>query len=215
VKKGMDENTNKFVALKFMTRDDMKMKDLRQVQTEIKSMVRINSPHVVKLYGFHAHCKYFDRNGKVCDTIMLILEYCPGGELFDIVFYTNQLDNVTARTYFVQLLNGLKSCHDAGIVHRDIKPSNLLLDKDYKLKITDFGQSHISKEKQKDLNTRCGTPGFQAPEIRKGENYTKSCDIFSCGVVLFILLTGHPPFVHASSKDKWYRPMCEKNPEAF
>merc|ERR1719320_1476112 len=198
-----------------MTRDDMKIKDLRQVQTEIKSMVRINSPYVVKLYGFHAHCKYFDRNGKFCDTIMLILEYCPGGELFDIVFYTNQLDNVTARTYFVQLLNGLKSCHDAGIVHRDIKPSNLLLDKDYQLKITDFGQSHISKEKQKDLSTRCGTPGFQAPEIRRAENYTKSCDIFSCGVVLFILLTGHPPFVHASSKDKWYRPMCEKNPEAF
>jgi len=192
----------------------------KQVHTEIKSMIRINNPHVMKLYAYNLHCKYPEKTGKRLDAILLVLEYCPGGELFDILYYTNKLDSVTARTYFIQMLKGLKACHNAGVAHRDIKPQNLLLDGRYQLKITDFGLSFISK-KNKDIGNTLiktgyvGTRGYQAPEVLKGEKYTKVCDIFSCGVVLFILLTGYPPFEQAWREDKWYRPMCEVNPEAF
>jgi len=222
VKKGVDEKTKVPVALKFMMRADKPfLRDQgKQVHTEIKSMIRIDNRHVMKLYAYNLHCQYPEKSGKKLSTILLVLEYCPGGELFDILYYTHQLDTVTARTYFIQILKGLKACHNAGVAHRDIKPQNLLLDGRFQLKITDFELSYIAKE-NKDLEgtlirTRgVGTRGYQAPELLKGERYTKVCDIFSCGVVLFILLTGYPPFEQAWREDKWYRPMCELNPEAF
>jgi len=79
----------------------------------------------------------------------------------------------------------------------------------------------LTAEQKKDLNgmliktSYFGTRSYQAPELLKGKKYTKACDIFSCGVVLFILLTGYFPFELARREDKWYRPMCESNPEAF
>merc|ERR1719186_562820 len=94
----------------------------KQVHTEIKSMIRIDNPHVMKLYAYNLHCKYPEKDGKTLNTILLVLEYCPGGELFDILYYTQQLDPKTARTYFNQMIIGLKACHEAGIIHRDLKP---------------------------------------------------------------------------------------------
>merc|ERR1719228_945490 len=178
----------------------------RRVRTEIQCMVKVKSPHVMKLIGYDLKCKYPDKSGKTLKTILLVLEYCPGGELFDILYYTRKLTPILARTYFIQLMQGLKACHDIGIAHRDIKPQNLLLGANYELKITDFGLSFIS-DKKRDLDamiTGCGTRGYQAPELLKGEAYTKACDIFSCGVVLFILITGYPPFEQAWRADKWY-----------
>jgi len=221
VKKGVDAKTNILVALKFMMRADKQFlqNQGRQVHTEIKSMIRIDNPYVMKLYSYNLHCIYPEKSGKMLNTILLVLEYCPGGELFDILYYTQQLDIVTARTYFIQMMKGLQGCHDVGVCHRDIKPQNLLLDGRYQLKITDFGLSFMTKEKKnlddQLISSNVGTRGYQAPELLKGEKYTKACDIFSCGVVLFILLTGYPPFEQAWREDKWYRPMCNLNPAAF
>jgi len=216
VKKGVVEKTSAVVALKFSLISSEK-DQARRVQTEVQCMIKIKSPHVMKLIGYDLKCKYPDKSGKTLKTILLVLEYCPGGELFDILYYTQKLNPIVARTYFVQLMQGLKACHDIGIAHRDIKPQNLLLGAKYELKITDFGLSFIS-EKKRDLDkmrTGCGTRGYQAPELLKGEEYTKACDIFSCGVVLFILMTGYPPFEQARREDKWYKPMCESNQKAF
>jgi len=220
VKKGVQEKTNKAFALKFMLwdRKNLSKEQARQVHCEINAMMRINNPYVMKLETYDLHCNYPDKSGKTLNTMMLVLEYCPGGELFDILLYTHQLDPVTARTYFVQMLKGVKACHEVGVVHRDIKPQNLLLDERYQLKISDFGLSFLSKEKNETLGllkSYCGTPGYQAPELLKGEWYTKACDIFSCGVVLFILLTGYPPFRKAGKDDKYYSPMCELNHKLF
>jgi len=218
VRKGMIEKTKSLVALKFVLLE--KKKFLREqgklIYTEVQSMIRIENPFVIKLLDYNLDCQYPDKNGKIHNTILLILEYCPGGELFDILYYTHRLSPITARTYFVQMMNGLKACHDAGVVHRDIKPQNLLLDEHFQLKIADFGLSFISKLcGEQMLKSRCGTRGYQAPELLKGEQYSKACDIFSCGVVLFILLTGHPPFEHARRSDRFYKPLCESNIKEF
>jgi len=220
VKRGVDERTQKPVALKFLEVDMHNLSSQRsQVYNEIVSLRRINNPHVVKILSYDLKCKYPDKSGKYRKTFLVVLEYCPGGELFDILKYTSKLDPVTARTYFIQMLEGLKACHDVGVVHRDMKPQNLLLDACYQLKIADFGLSYISKDKKdlkdRTMKTQCGTRGFQAPELLKGDRYTKACDIFSCGVVLFILLIGYRPFEHAWREDKWYKPMCESNPKEF
>jgi len=218
VRKGMVEKTKSLVALKFMLLADKKFlrEQGKQTYTEIQAMIRIDSPYVIKLEDYNLDCQYSDKSGKIHNTILLVLEYSPGGELFDILYYTQRLGPITARTYFVQMMRGLKACHDAGVVHRDIKPQNLLLDEHFQLKVADFGLSFITQVHGDNmLRARCGTRGYQAPELLKGEKYTKSCDIFSCGVVLFILLTGHPPFEHARKTDKFYRPLCESNTEEF
>jgi len=219
VKKGVDTKTGSIVALKFMSRADKswEKEQADQVRTEIKSMIKIKSKNVMKLFAYNLNCKYPERNGSTLNTILLVLEFCPGGELFDILYYTQQLDDKTARTYFLQMMDGLQACHDAGIVHRDLKPQNLLMDAKYQLKITDFGLSKLCK----DANTAVmkthyvGTRGYQAPELLKRKKYGKACDIFSAGVVLFILLTGYPPFEQAAKGDKWYLPLVQKNPDKF
>merc|ERR1711920_713551 len=166
------------------------------------------------------NCKYPEKTGAKLQTILLVLEYCPGGELFDILYYTNQLDATTSRTYFIQMIKAIKACHDVGIVHRDIKPQNLLMDGAYQLKLTDFGLSFLGKEgvdAEKIVMKTCyaGTRGYQAPELLKKKNYNKACDIFSAGVVLFILLTGYPPFEQAVKTDKWYHPLTAKDTKKF
>jgi len=219
VKKGVIEETKSEVAMKFLLKSDIKfLRDqAHRVRIEIQSMVQVDNPHVMKLFAYNLQCKYPDKSGKTLQTVLLVSEYCPGGELFDILYYTDKLHPTTARTYFVQLLKGLKACHDIGIVHRDIKPQNLLLDNHFQLKINDFGLSFISKHKEEmiTMETCCGTRGYQAPEILKRETYTKACDIFSCGVVLFILITGYPPFEMARRDDKWYKPLCDLNKKLF
>lgn len=222
VKKGLDQKTKAKVALKFMTRakKTWEREQAQQVRTEIKSLMRINHPNVMKLYAYNLNCKYPDKSGDFLPTILLVLEYCPGGELFDILYYTNQLDQVTARTYFIQMMHAIKACHDVGIVHRDIKPQNLLMDGNYKLKLTDFGLSFLAKEgvdaEKIMMNTSyVGTRGYQAPELLKREPYQKACDIFSAGVVLFILLTGYPPFEQAIKTDKWFNPLAKMDVDKF
>lgn len=112
-----------------------------------------------------------------------------------------------ARFYFKQLIDGLDYLHSSGIAHRDLKPDNLLLTKDFVLKIADFGYSKALSETRRGLTkSRVGTDAYMAPEVLYGHAYFPICaDLFSCGVILFILYTGHPPFQFAETKDFWYQ----------
>lgn len=217
VKYGKDKTNGGEVALKFMAKEDGKYahEQRAQVATEIKSLIRIRHDHVMKLYGYKTNAMYPQYDGSFIETILLVLEYCPGGELFDILYYCqNQLDEAVARTYFKQMILGVEACHKAGVVHRDIKPQNLLLDSDYMLKLTDFGLSKLQKRRSEKMKTTyVGTRGFRAPElIAKVKEYTKACDIFSCGVVLFVMLTGYMPCNTAEKTDQWYRPLTKSPP---
>ena len=104
-----------------------------------------------------------------------------------------------ARVAFFQIITALDYCHGKGVVHRDLKPENLLYSdgtEDAALKIADFGLARLfSDEKHMEMmTTMCGTPGYVAPEILKGLKYDSSVDIWSAGVILYILLCGYPPF---------------------
>jgi len=147
------------------------------------------------------------------DCILLVLEFAPGGELFDILYYTNALEPVVARTYFKQFIAGLEACHQAGVAHRDLKPQNLLLDSKFNLKITDFGLSKVFQSDTATLmkTAYAGTKGYQAPELLLNRPYDYLADVFSAGVVLFILLTGYPPFEQAHKNDRWFRPLAKSD----
>jgi len=236
VKRGQDIKTGKIVALKFMEKADVSWvkEQAKQVETEIEALKNIRHQNVMKLYAYNLNAQYPTATGaaakddthgnkkrdseqKYIDTILLVLEYAPGGELFDILYYTSALKETVARTYFKQIINGLEACHNANVVHRDLKPQNLLLDSKFNLKITDFGLSKIIQSDADAVmkTTYVGTRGYQAPELLLNQKYDLKCDIFSVGVILFILMAGYPPFEQASKNDKWFKPLMQGKIDKF
>jgi len=130
------------------------------------------------------------------------MELCTGGELFDRIIEKGHFNETGARNIFGQIMRAIFYCHENKICHRDLKPENfLLLDSrdDAPLKVIDFGLSSVfgdtkgTAAPKADMTTRAGTPYYISPEVLAGK-YDESCDIWSSGVILYILLCGYPPF---------------------
>lgn len=123
----------------------------------------------------------------------MVLEYA-GGELFDYIVSHGKLDEQQARRFFQQMICAVEYCHRHKVVHRDLKPENLLLDDQLNVKIADFGLSNIMTDGNF-LKTSCGSPNYAAPEVISGKLYAgPEVDVWSCGVILYVLLVGRLPF---------------------
>ncbi len=130
---------------------------------------------------------------KTSQEIIMVLEYA-GGELFDYIVQHGKMDENEARRFFQQIICAVEYCHRHKIVHRDLKPENLLLDSDLNVKIADFGLSNIMTDGNF-LKTSCGSPNYAAPEVINGKLYAgPEVDVWSCGVILYVLLVGRLPF---------------------
>ncbi|GFY99734.1 protein kinase superfamily protein [Actinidia rufa] len=106
-----------------------------------------------------------------------------------------RLHENTSRQYFQQLIDAVSHCHSKGVYHRDLKPENLLLDSHGNLKVSDFGLSALPQQGVELLHTTCGTPNYIAPEVLSNQGYDgAAADIWSCGVILYVLLAGYLPF---------------------
>lgn len=133
--------------------------------------------------------------------IFLVLELCRHGELFDYLTSVVALSEKKTKSIMKQLFEAVEFVHSKGIVHRDLKPENILLDDDLNVKVTDFGFATQLAEGET-LTELCGTPGYLAPELLKAsmyessEGYDKQVDIWACGVIMYTLLVGFPPFWH-------------------
>ncbi|XP_037512493.1 phosphorylase b kinase gamma catalytic chain, skeletal muscle/heart isoform isoform X1 [Rhipicephalus sanguineus] len=133
--------------------------------------------------------------------IFLVLELCRHGELFDYLTSVVALSEKKTKSIMKQLFEAVEFVHSKGIVHRDLKPENILLDDDLNVKVTDFGFATQLAESET-LTELCGTPGYLAPELLKAsmyessEGYDKQVDIWACGVIMYTLLVGFPPFWH-------------------
>lgn len=135
--------------------------------------------------------------------IFIVVELVEGGELFEYLVDKKLLSEEEARFFFHQLVDGLMYCQSSGVCHRDLKPENLLLDRLGNLKISDFGLSTLyvgdadgdGQQRAELLHTTCGTPNYVAPEVLESRGYDgKSADVWSVGVILFVLLAGFLPF---------------------
>ncbi|KAI5451312.1 serine/threonine-protein kinase gin4 [Naganishia albida] len=159
-------------------------KVLLGIEREIVIMKLIDHPNVLNLYDV------WETSGE----LYLIMEYVPGGELFDYLVKRGRLPETEALHYFQQIIHAVDYCHRFNICHRDLKPENLLLDKDKNIKVADFGMA-AWEAGEKMLETSCGSPHYASPEIVAGQAYHGSCsDIWSCGIILFALITGRLPF---------------------
>ncbi|CAD6258704.1 unnamed protein product [Miscanthus lutarioriparius] len=169
-----------------------------QIRREITTMRLVAHKNIVELHEVMA-----TRN-----KIYFVMEYVKGGELFDKIEKSGKLTEAIAHKYFQQLISAVDYCHSRGVYHRDLKPENLLLDENENLKVSDFGLSALSESKRQDglLHTTCGTPAYVAPEVisKTGYDGAKS-DIWSCGVVLFVLVAGYLPF-QGPNLMEMYRP---------
>ena len=200
-------------AMKQITKN--KIPDITKFQTEIKILSMVDHPNIVRLFEVIEDDKYFN----------LLQELCTGGELFK-KYQSTQLKEKEIAKIFKQIMSAVAYCHDKGIVHRDLKLENILFaseDPDSPIKIIDFGFSVLlgknpnlkSEEKEKDKNpeqndqkkfglrrmrSKVGTLYYISPEIIKG-NYDEKCDIWACGVILYILLCGYPPFTGNTDKE--------------
>ncbi|XP_047964751.1 CBL-interacting serine/threonine-protein kinase 9 [Salvia hispanica] len=188
VKFATNTETGDRVAIKIIQRDQiLHHRMVEQIKREISTMKLIKHPNVVNLVEVMASKT----------KIYIVLEYVDGGELFDEIAKYGKLDENSARRYFQQLINAVDYCHSRGVYHRDLKPENLLRDSYGTLKVSDFGLSAISKQVRDDglLHTACGTPNYVAPEVLTDKGYDgTSADVWSCGVILFVLMAGYLPF---------------------
>ncbi|ERM97674.1 hypothetical protein AMTRI_Chr01g132530 [Amborella trichopoda] len=179
--------TGQSVAIKVLDKEKILKGGLvSHIKREIAILRRVRHPNIVQLYEVMA--------SKV--KIYFVMEYVKGGELFNRVS-KGRLKEETARKYFQQLISAVGFCHVRGVYHRDLKPENLLLDENGDLKVSDFGLSAVSDQIRQDglFHTFCGTPAYVAPEVLSKKGYDAAkVDIWSCGVILFVLMAGYLPF---------------------
>lgn len=183
--------TGQSVAIKVIDKEKiLKVGLINQIKREISVMKLVKHPNVLQLYEVMASKS----------KIYFAIEYAKGGELFKKVA-KGRLKEDVARNYFQQLISAVDFCHSRGVYHRDLKPENLLLDENGVLKVSDFGLSALVESKSQDglLHTTCGTPAYVAPEVIKSKGYDGAkADIWSCGVILYVLLAGYLPFHDAN-----------------
>ncbi|KAJ3112433.1 hypothetical protein HK100_002341 [Physocladia obscura] len=200
VKLGTHIETNQKVAIKIIPKESLirqsssdsidsqgsgKQNKLNEkTEREITIMKLIQHPNVMQLYDVYETEK----------ELYLILEHIECGELFDYLVSQGRLPEEEALDFFQQIVFGVDYCHRHMICHRDLKPENLLLNKSLTVKVADFGMASMQVS-GKMLETSCGSPHYASPEIIKGEKYNGAlADVWSCGVILYALLTGNLPF---------------------
>ncbi|OUM66800.1 hypothetical protein PIROE2DRAFT_30095, partial [Piromyces sp. E2] len=172
------------VAMKIINRRRIAtMNMVERIKREIQYLKLLRHPHIIKLY-------------EVITTptdIIMVMEYAPF-ELFNFIVEKGKVTEDETRRFFQQIISAVEYCHRHKIVHRDLKPENVLLDENYNVKIADFGLSNIMTDGDF-LKTSCGSPNYAAPEVINGKLYAgPEVDVWSCGVMLYVMLCGRLPF---------------------
>ncbi|XP_035009866.1 serine/threonine-protein kinase SIK2 isoform X3 [Hippoglossus stenolepis] len=172
------------VAIKIIDKTQLDAVNLEKIYREVQIMKMLDHPHIIKLY-------------QVMETknmLYLVTEYAKNGEIFDYLAKHGRLSELEARRKFWQILSAVEYCHNRNIVHRDLKAENLLLDGHMNIKIADFGFGNFFQPGEP-LATWCGSPPYAAPEVFEGQQYEgPQLDIWSMGVVLYVLVCGALPF---------------------
>ncbi|XP_063070064.1 serine/threonine-protein kinase SIK1 [Engraulis encrasicolus] len=188
VKLARHKVTKTQVAIKIIDKTRLNSSNLEKIYREVQIMKLLNHPHIIKLYQVM----------ETKDMLYIVTEYAKNGEMFDYLTTNGRLSEDEARKKFWQILTAVDYCHRHHIVHRDLKTENLLLDANMNIKLADFGFGNFYNAGEP-LSTWCGSPPYAAPEVFEGKEYEgPQLDIWSLGVVLYVLVCGSLPFDGAS-----------------
>lgn len=183
VKLAVHVPTGEQVAIKILEKSKIHdQEELERVEKEIKYLKMLNHPNIIQIYEIIENSKNF----------YLVMEYAPGGELFNYIVKNEKISENESSYFFSQIIHGIEEIHKKKICHRDIKPENLLLTSNKIIKIIDFG---LSNEYDKYLSTPCGSPCYASPEMIHGVKYNGlSVDLWASGIILFAMICGYLPF---------------------
>ncbi|GAB5364402.1 hypothetical protein AAMO2058_000967000 [Amorphochlora amoebiformis] len=198
VKLCVENSSRKEYAVKIISKQNSSL-DTETFRQEIKIMAKMKHENIIGMVDFF----------ETTDFIYIVQELAYGGELFDRILDQKQFSEKDASHITKQMLSALAYMHDQGIVHRDMKPENILyssFDENASIKISDFGFAKDTSEGDSLLTQQLGTQGYCAPEVFSGHPYDSSCDIWSLGVIVYILLCGTPPFVAIDEEEALNRP---------
>ncbi|KAL4100235.1 hypothetical protein PRIC1_008029 [Phytophthora ramorum] len=187
VKECTNRSSGDRFAVKCINKAALNPKDRSNLVQEIEILKDMSHPNIIKLFDV------YDGDGPMC---FLVMEYAEGGELFDRIIAKEYYTEAEAKKVVKVVAKVLRYCHSEGVTHRDLKPENLLYADETEnavIKIADFGFAKLVTE-ETNMSTMCGTPGYYAPEIVRKLPYDSKCDIWSLGVIAYILLCGFPPF---------------------
>lgn len=194
------KKTGDLYAIKVLPKADATQKNkVRRIFTERDILLTLNSQFIVNFY--------YSIIGK--NNLYLVMEFCPGGDLFCMLQELGSFDEPTAKLYTYEVVQALKFLRSHGIIHHDLKPDNILVSSSGSLKLTDFGLSHlgfVGREATSDGVTSemaVGTPDYTAPEVILNQQHTYSADYWSLGAMIYEFLTGMPPF-HGKTKEETY-----------
>ncbi len=195
VYKAIDPHIHRAVAIKairapLLAPGARDMSAAQRFRTEAQAAGRLSHPNIVSVYEY----------GEAGAENFIAMEYVEGVSLLELTAHGRRLPPSDVCSVMLQLLDALACAHAQGVWHRDIKPANLLVTADGRLKVTDFGIARIASTGLTHQSTVLGSPGYMAPERYTDEAPDQRVDIFSCGVLLYELLTGVPPFRGASSE---------------
>lgn len=186
VKLAKNLDTNEIVAIKIVRKDYLENKPSlkKKMRREISVLKVLSHPNLMSLIDVF----------EIETHLFLVMEFVDGLELFEYLVRRGALPLDEALSFFQQIICGLEYCHNRLICHRDLKPENLLLDRNYNIKIADFGMTSLNRP-GKLLDTSCGSPHYCDPMVVSGEKYDGlKADIWSCGVILYAMVTGRLPF---------------------
>lgn len=191
VYKGMDLLLNRTVTVKVLREQFVHEEDfIKRFHREAQAVAKLSHPNIVSIYDV----------GHEQDLHYLVMEYVEGQNLKEIILQKAPVDPLEAIDYLVQILDGLEHAHESGVIHRDIKPHNILVTKNGKVKVTDFGIAQaVSSATLTYSGTVVGSVQYISPEQAKGEQTGIYSDIYSAGVILYELLTGVLPFTGDSA----------------
>eukprot|EP00920_Eleutheroschizon_duboscqi_P010321 GHVT01023968.1.p1 GENE.GHVT01023968.1~~GHVT01023968.1.p1 ORF type:complete len:388 (-),score=80.90 GHVT01023968.1:178-1248(-) len=183
------------LAMKMLRKDAIVLKNqVEHTKAERHVLESIAHPFVVQLhYAFQTPKKLY-----------LVLEYCPGGELFFHLSRAGRFSEERCRFYSAELILALEHLHEHHIVYRDLKPENVLLDEEGHIRLTDFGLSKEGIHDNRSASSLCGTPEYLAPEIINRTGHGRAVDWWSLGALIFEMLTGLPPF-YSRNRDDLFR----------
>jgi len=179
-----DRKTGEQWAMKSLQKRYMTMQGWTNLKREIEIMLNVDHPNILRMKELF----------ETPTEVHLIVEYMKGGELFDQIIQRGAYGEQDAIKIVKQILNGISYLHSVGVCHRDLKPENLLCSEDGRIVVADFGLAKIFGRGEL-LMTHCGTPNYAAPEIIRGDRiYDKAIDMWSIGVITYVLLCGFFPF---------------------